>query len=1807
MPRSIIRGIMQRLAPAQAPPAPAPAPPAPAPAPAPPAPAPAPAPAPQAPAPAPARRLNPTETLVQQNIGDILRLLMIGKVYDANNNPPSRPASLPDFVQAIRFYAGELNIPRETLITYDGVKFQNGEIMVTGDTAKHKNILIKILSNNNTNIFSFITDDLIAEVTGLNINKPNCGSFYALMYKYFLQDNQPKRVQHRGQIVEYLRNNPQVNADLKEKIKGVLFVRNESQTTEKYMFIKDYTDILSIMGIKPDDITQKCKDPLYGLFTYLLQIISTISDENFDISGLVESSDTVVDEATKSEIYDLNNINAYKLDPRQNIAVQRFSKFKQKDDKACFLFHGVGTGKTMTSLSILTTHLTEENIVGSTGFKPLKILVIAPNGLFRASFLSDCKNLGIYTYNVTVNNIDGDNVVIETCIGLAKCSTDPSKEYRIEFTGYDYDSFFHTNGGLLGVLDENDYVIFDEAHRLVKSYLPLPQKQTKWELFEIDCKNKRVGKQTADKEEIRNVLRDYRFVEFIEKKKQAIFLTGTPIQYSADDIIDIAWFLNCPMINKSNSEEFYKECLNKGGNRGMFQTIKSWKYILKGSSSSQAIIDGLIGGLQLAVSASDIVPRFAQTVLTALAPSGGGDGEETDNLAVGETDNLAVGDAIRYDILGALEPFFEKPNLDNILTLIENNVISDLLKKIDPNDLYVTSSNIESKIFSILFEDYLLYRVHTLKNPPEAEILEGGTLEGLDLVYEVIKGTFDFLARFIANFNSVKMFKIVLMLAVASLLSLITGPVIATDVVLTPIALKIINFVLSSLLSFYKNLVEIDFDNLYKFTIPYVSVYNYDFDKYAIKQDIYYDIDQLNTIKIPVNCKGNKRKYPERYVTSLLIPFNESQGIQLNKINDMLNVKLHTIKSDLEKYYQKKEEAEELKRKGRFRMQKRSENDDLDFNISDADAEIANLEKLQKEILAIDINNETSNIGCGVTDINENDIMQINVSNLETSSGTDIFSSIFSNYKSWEAKYKEKEVDYITRYKKLNDAPQYNDSLSVNIPNNFCKDIQDTINRIKNFAPPEKIIQIIEFIVSAYLITGDSETASLNSTFTNQQFQIYYDIPQEQKEYIMRGFRGIDIFIVTDVLNDIFTNLGDETIDSKGLIEKFVPLYLHYIDTYGDEDPNGNANGNEDPNGNANGNEDPNGNANGNEDPNGNANGNAINNGPWTPEQISDWLTTKGQALKDSVMALKARVEENAAALTARAAELTARAAQMLGREPVANCNDLETDIADKKCLPEDNNDLSRIMQIINDSVHKYKILNSTPNSRTIDNDKLRFENVLEQLKLIRCGLLYYNFGNVLHAHYRKPLVEGKSYEYFLPIVYPSTEKIMYGFCHFLIKNNYKFIWLCNKFDKARNEKNFTYGKLFTYPISGSDNDNPICIIISPDHTEGYSFVFNPAICIPALCNTAGDQEQVHGRILRKYRDDTKYGRYDKMMYQITGGNDNDLKHLNQLATLYRIDANHHFDTNIDSAAKKQKDTPLDYNTTLYISRRVITGIQIFRQSLMNILPDEIIKAFANHEVFLQSGQNSGIDISQTNKDATVQTRLDSYKNIYPSEEFHLQELIKVTQINKKYFDKLTFNENNSFSCRDDIRTIKPEDLVQAAKRKTSYNYCLYNGINSILNICDNNPPQNNQQIVFKIKDDTDRKKFLTKFYKIYDPDNPKNEQMIIKIMVLKDAAGINFNTQLNELAQNFGVNEEDINKLLNDSPNNITVQANTQRVRDLNKKAYRMMRARGGKYTIKNPQKNRQNKKTIKKNRVKNLKKTIKQKFKKNKNTYKK
>ena len=212
-----------------------------------------------------------------------------------------------------------------------------------------------------------------------------------------------------------------------------------------------------------------------------------------------------------------------------------------------------------------------------------------------------------------------------------------------------------------------------------------------------------------------------------------------------------------------------------------------------------------------------------------------------------------------------------------------------------------------------------------------------------------------------------------------------------------------------------------------------------------------------------------------------------------------------------------------------------------------------------------------------------------------------------------------------------------------------------------------------------------------------------------------------------------------------------------------------------------------------------------------------------------------------------------------------------------------------------------------------------KFENVFELLKIIRAGVIFQGEATevsrfsdrstfdsksqfVYHPHYalaRKNTLgatggyDSGTVEYYLPVIYPPTHDVMYGFCKFLDEKKYKYIWLNDKLDPFNLDAQLKFGTIFTFPIKpygDAGDNNPICIVLSPPHKEGFSFTFNPAIISLGLPETAGDEEQIYGRVLRKYGKEAFDGKYGKKIYQYFSGGNKDTATLPTLTSLYSLD-----------------------------------------------------------------------------------------------------------------------------------------------------------------------------------------------------------------------------------------------------------------------------------------------------------------------------
>lgn len=385
--------------------------------------------------------------------------------------------------------------------------------------------------------------------------------------------------------------------------------------------------------------------------------------------------------------------------------------------------------------------------------------------------------------------------------------------------------------------------------------------------------------------------------------------------------------------------------------------------------------------------------------------------------------------------------------------------------------------------------------------------------------------------------------------------------------------------------------------------------------------------------------------------------------------------------------------------------------------------------------------------------------------------------------------------------------------------------------------------------------------------------------------------------------------------------------------------------------------------------------------------------------------------------------------------------------------------------------------------SAAIETDYNRFEHILILLKIMKLGLIINNINNFdCQPHYcikfEKPDVPttGKLH-YYLPVFYPTTSDIMISFIDFLNQKEYKYIWL-NEDDK--NEQiaiNYDTGSKETFPIhniveqenntlsqilDSIDKSQPICIILSPTHTEGFSFTKNPAIILPALCKTAGDSEQVYGRVLRKYSDhQTMNKRYIKQIYQYYGSNvSNEKDNLQYWNTLYgfgwknpnlifkdalmveKLTVNT-IDDNITPTVSDTTDTTINLlgyqlrhiwinkvpNLTTFFRSAYINGINVKFNEYMN---EKLANALGDiEEMHLFMIQNDSPEMIAVEK-AKIYTKLAKLILHTASDIDQLNNIYKINLVAAKYFVKMAAPENNSF--KED--KIIPMDRAMLLKHK---------------------------------------------------------------------------------------------------------------------------------------------------------------------------
>ena len=395
------------------------------------------------------------------------------------------------------------------------------------------------------------------------------------------------------------------------------------------------------------------------------------------------------------------------------------------------------------------------------------------------------------------------------------------------------------------------------------------------------------------------------------------------------------------------------------------------------------------------------------------------------------------------------------------------------------------------------------------------------------------------------------------------------------------------------------------------------------------------------------------------------------------------------------------------------------------------------------------------------------------------------------------------------------------------------------------------------------------------------------------------------------------------------------------------------------------------------------------------------------------------------------------------------------------------------------------KTPNSTPPNHTPDARYLRFESIFDELLYIRTGKIRYNDKIVYHPHY---VLNKQQVEYYLPVVYPPTLEIMYTFCKFLDGKGFKYLWMNQAGESSTIANHFNCAAKYTFPIKAMDekvDTDPICIIISPSHTEGFSFVYNPAIFVPALCITAGDQEQVYGRILRKYKNpytiegDKKEYKFDKFVYQYFGANEADIRNIDNFNISYGMGKEisnlvyfkdfeliHIFKKHCKPSEKDTDDNLFEGYKNSYIEQ-VVQGemtVEVFvanlltidnhKEALINNLNEYYAKSiketnykniskFRKENIVLFQLFRNVYPLKDTISSTLKQTVLTPYNNLFKTEQQrkawldeqknpvireveHLSDIDATNTSSERYFNELVNCENTTYVNN----SVYPEDIV---------------------------------------------------------------------------------------------------------------------------------------------------------------------------------
>jgi hypothetical protein len=1476
----------------------------------------------------------------ENEIGNYMKLIING--LKPNEESPIAATKKEDYIPAIKALTGNQD--------YTNKKIEDC-----------KKDLLNALTEKCGNIFEKITYPMIIDINFLNKeikNNTKCEDVRSVLLKYLKNDKNKLDKNILEQNIETYK-------------KTVEFLKSSVRTIQisefNNLFSNYYTHILkkiSDTNLLTDLKSCKRKEPYFTImyiFLHAYTIAYPTENTNNALVNIIKSDDTKIQETELIETF----INPKKIKPdaRQYIAANRFSKFKETDDKAYFLFHGVGTGKTITSLCIALSYLTDANLAANNN--PLKVLIIAPSGIFRASFISDAKDMNIYTYNITVSTSENESSVIETCDALLK--KDDNSNYALKFTGFDYDSLYK-NGGIDQLTEDYDVLICDEAHRLLTNVLQPVEEFQQYQINEkggIDLESRTPFSATVPTGEADAVPTGE--ADVVPTGEEAVVPTGE---------VDV-------------------------GPTGEADAVPTGE------------VDAVPTG------EADVVPTGEEAVVPtgeeAVVPTG------EDNEEVEEEDNKNIIDndsSPRFNLGGggdelqsAMDYLLTSENYDlqeeqynsqkggegSGFNTFARNTINDyrffdfLQKKIKNQCIFLTGTPYQKSTEDMIDIAWFLNTINKSNQKSFiADVMKYGGSNGIFKPYQVLTDSAtkakDMSLYFHANVNSILLF---ISRGKQQFKGGNNDQSITTDITEQN---KILNLFSSDeqKLIFVDN--KIQYNELLLTILEkgetFLSNNLTDPNMEPLIPSLYIHLTANLFVLITLDSFDNAE------ITELV----GGDGGTLSFL-DVIRLLTNEFKVQISKMF------DQLKEEGGFGQFKFDSM--IIVNITKTIS--ANISKIPGLALLL------AKLPINLTFITANCIGSL----------IDTVRIIF---------YKDNKtnVDMLVKHT----APY----ISV-----YNYDFND-------FA-----IDTNEFYID--LENNDYDTNLLVNSLGNKNAFPLKNIENIMVPFTLSQIKKLDSELNQNIINtNIVNNIGCGVItyDPKEVIKNYQTV------TYSDLNKMYKESG----------------------------------------------LTTKTQLTND----LEVDINNNLEIVKSN----NDTQSQIL---PINISNNLEKKIKEINTNGLDKN-LVNLINKLKENITEIEGFDVFKNISI--NDTSRFENILTLLKITRCGVNYHKYDYFLHPHYIKKSVTADAAAdvdeilYYLPLIYPSTEEIMYSFCQYLTSNNYKFIWMCNKFEKDVLDLNYNFGRVMACPIAkfNATNDKPICIIISPDHTEGFSFTFNPSIFCPALCNSAGDAEQVYGRVLRKYNIAATKGRYNKKVYQYFGASKEEIGNLYFTAELYGTD-----DKNIFRSVYQNGKPYIKSGLPEDITKLLKTGNSIFNieRGIIPILSEEgqqyaselAITPIARRPI----GKYEEIGTPIVREEIKTERTNFITNYLFPilSEEFQLRTLQFVNDTSSKYFKLMTKNENNSKLQKNLVDNYKipkgldivksnyflPMDLIFINKTQSDKKYCKLNNINSI--VCLLGQQENIINENDQAQPDVNFDKELKKLMEIYNNKNNPERKYINK------------------------------------------------------------------------------------------------------------